>query len=193
MVLPLCPDVCPNRGFCPMTSMIRAVGICRSFHLKMRVPFGLRTRIHSPNPCRMSSSHEGSRRPYFLAIHDDFPRSFRCGGSNRTKWNDSFGNGILRKSPTKSGLISSLRPSQRVCSSLRQSMKIVSGLFLSNQHIRLPQQASKISLSFFISIRKVRNMTCSSWPYRRRRGCPWRAAIRHGAPHRGCWGTFPRW
>lgn len=28
--------------------------------------------------------------------------------------------------------------------SLRQSMKTVSGLSLSNQHIRLPQQASKI-------------------------------------------------
>ena len=39
--------------------MIRAVGICCSFHLKMSVPFGLRTRIHSSNPCRMSSSHEG--------------------------------------------------------------------------------------------------------------------------------------
>ena len=79
------PDVCPNRGFCPMISMIRAVGICCSFHLKMSVPFGLRTRIHSSNPCRMSSSHEGRRRPYFFASHDDSPRLFRCGGSNRTR------------------------------------------------------------------------------------------------------------
>lgn len=64
-----------------MISMIRAVGICCSFHLKMSVPFGLRTRIHSSNPCRMSSSHEGRRRPYFFASHDDSPRLFRCGGS----------------------------------------------------------------------------------------------------------------
>ena len=85
IVLPPLTDVCPNRGFCPMISMIRAVGICCSFHLKMSVPFGLRTRIHSSNPCRMSSSHEGRRRPYFFASHDDSPRLFRCGGSNRTR------------------------------------------------------------------------------------------------------------
>ena len=138
------PDVCPNSGFLPIISIILSVGICCSFHLNTSVPLGLRTRIHSSKPCLMSSSHVGNSRPYFFASHDDLPMFFKCGGSNNTIWKLSLSNGILRKSPTTSGLTSNVRPSHSVVVSLRISINSASELCLSNQHIRLPQQASNI-------------------------------------------------
>ena len=151
------PDVCPNSGFLPIISIILSVGICCSFHLNTSIPCGLRTRIHSSKPCFISSSHVGNSRPYFLASQDDLPRCSRCGGSKRTRWNVSFSNGMSRKSPTTSGLTVNVRPSQRVSVSFRMSMNTTSGLSLSNQHIRLPQQASSILFILVSKFRKVNN------------------------------------
>lgn len=145
------PEVCPNSGFLPITSIIFPVVICCSFHLNISTPFGFRTRIHSSNPFFISSSHIGNRRPYFFASHDDLPRCNRCGGSNRTRRKLFALNGISLKSPTTSGMTSKVRPSHSVVVSWRISINTASGLSLSNQHIRLPQQASNIRFMSLLS------------------------------------------
>lgn len=146
-----------------MISKICRTLICASFHLKIRIPSGFKTRMHSSKAARMSVSHVGSRIPYFCASHDVLPKFLRCGGSSTTNRNDSSSKGMFRKSPTMSGFTVIHRPSHVVNFSCRISMNTASEHVLSNHIMRDPQHASSIFFSDFISLTSKRHMCHSAF------------------------------
>ena len=79
IVLLCLPVVCPNRGLKGITDKTSEAFISLSFHLKMSVPLGFKTRIHSANPSCISDFQSFGSLPYFLAIHEVSPSVFRCG------------------------------------------------------------------------------------------------------------------
>src|SRR5690625_3569767 len=112
----------PNSGLYPIASSTSFNVTCSSFHLKINVPYGFSTLMHSVKPCLTSNGQVSFNFPYFLANHELSPARTKCGGSNTTKWNELSSNAKSLKSITTSGLTFNTRPSHNVPLNCRLSM-----------------------------------------------------------------------
>jgi len=140
--LAVAPILWPKSGFSCVNDRIVFTDIRCSFHLKINVPYGIRTRKHSANPRLISSfqSIPPDKVPYFFAMYPDVPLNV-CGGSNTTSVKVLSGNGSALKSAKTSGSTTISRTPCRESAetvSRRLSTNKVRPSALSNQNIRGP-------------------------------------------------------
>ena len=142
------PHLCPTSGFSGVRANMCETGMSYSFHLKIKVPSGLRTLKHSLKPCRNIPCQPPGSLPYFFACQPLFPFRTRCGGSKTTIANRLSGHGRAVKSAIISGLTSSILFPPRLDLSLsiwlscRLSANTARLSERLNQNIRDPQETS---------------------------------------------------
>lgn len=156
-VLAVVPHRCPNRGASVVRDRTVDTGTRCSFHLKINVPSGHKTRKHSEKPNRISSFQSAFSVPYFLAVQPLGPANV-CGGSKTTSEKVSSLKGKALKSARTSGFTTISRRPSRVSAvqcSRRLSTNRARPSARSNQNIRDPQHASKTDLLIFKSPLRV--------------------------------------